>query len=83
MGPHVIQDKINGNKLDSTGLLRTINNCQDPRTLNAIQTTITLPSYKKNVHVLSRRLSRPPLKLRAVSYNNDSANGKQNNQITI
>ena len=30
------------NILDSTGLLRTINNCQDPRTLNAIQTTITV-----------------------------------------
>jgi len=86
MRPHVIQDKWEYTWLNWLSTSRIpielwpINHCQDPRTLKTILITVTLPSYKKNVPVLSRRLSRAPLKLRAVIYNNDSANGKQNNQ---
>jgi len=82
--------KINENIPDSTGCLRlelpslwTINYDRIPGLLNTILITVTLPSYKKNVRVLSRRLSRAPSKLRAVIYNNDSANGKQITKITI
>jgi len=75
VGPHVIQDKCVYTWLNWLSTSRIpielwpINHCQDPRTLKTNLITVTLPSYKKNVRVLSRRLSRAPSKLRAVSHN--------------
>jgi len=88
VGPHVIQNKCE--YTDSTGCLRlelpslwTIHYDRIPGLLNTMLFTVTLPSYQKNVRVLSRRLSRAPSKRKAVIDNNDSANGKQITKITI